>query len=99
MVARVGGEPVPNGGPSLGVDQRRMLSGVELALVCNLTDVDRVGEQPVDVPAREGFAAALGAACRRAALGPEPEAVGLLLDPAHAAEFAIKGEDAAHGLG
>src|SRR6266850_3146647 len=39
MVCRVGSELVPNGGPGLGVDQRPMLSGVELALVCNLTDV------------------------------------------------------------
>jgi len=29
-----------------------MLSGIELALVGNLTGVDRVREQPVDVPAR-----------------------------------------------
>src|ERR1700730_16574751 len=48
--------------------------------------------------AREGSAAALGAARRCAALCAEPEAVGLLLDPAHAAELTIKGEDATHGL-
>ena len=76
-----------------------MLAGVELALVRNLPDVDRVRQQPVDVSARERFAAALGAARRRAALCPEPQAVGLLLDPAHAAELTIKREDAAHGLG
>src|SRR5437870_3813453 len=76
-----------------------MLSGVELALVRNLTDVDRVRQPSVDVPAREGFAAALGAARRCATLCAEPEAVGLLLDPAHAADLTIKGEDAAHGLG
>src|SRR5205823_8706213 len=85
--------------PGLGVDHRRMLSGVELALVCNLTDVDRVRQQVVDVPAREGSAAALDAARRRAALRAEPEAIGLLLDPAHAAELTVKGEDAAHVLG
>jgi hypothetical protein len=51
------------------------------------------------VPAREGFAATLYAARRCATLCAEPEAVGLLLDPAHAAELTIKGEDAAHGLG
>src|SRR5260370_39745768 len=56
-------------------------------LVHNLTAVDRVREQLVDVPAREGFVAAFGAASRRAALGPEPEAVGLFFDPAHAAEL------------
>src|SRR3984893_12072257 len=40
-----------------------------------------------------------GAASRhRAALGAEPQAVGLSLDPAHAAELTIKGEDATHGL-
>jgi hypothetical protein len=32
MVARVGSELIPNGGPGLDVDQRRMLPGVELAL-------------------------------------------------------------------
>src|SRR5438552_1323912 len=71
MVRRVGNELIPNGGPGLGIDQRRMLSGVELALVRNLTDVDRVRQQVVDVPAREGSAAALGAARRRAVLCPE----------------------------
>src|SRR5256886_17651769 len=76
-----------------------MLSGVELALVRNLTDVDGVRQQMVDVSAREGSAAALGAARRRAALCAEPQAVGLLLDPAHAAQLTIKGEDATHGLG
>src|SRR5438309_5808244 len=99
MVHRVGNELIPNGGPGLGVDQRRMLPAVELALMRNLTDVNRVREQGVDVPAREGFAAALGAIRRRAALGSETQAVGLLLDPAHAAELTIKSEHAAHGLG
>src|SRR4029077_15820235 len=99
MVTCVRSKLIPNSGPGLGVNQRRLLTGVELAVVCNLTDVDRVREQLVDVPAREGFAAAFGAASRRAALGPEPEAVGLFFDPAHAAELTIKGEDAAHGLG
>src|SRR5207245_5775632 len=65
MVRRVGNELIPNGGPGLGIDQRRMLAGVELALVNNLTDVDGVRQQMVDVSAGEGFAAALGAARRR----------------------------------
>src|SRR5204863_2401488 len=51
------------------------------------------------MPAREGSAAALGAIGCRAALCPEPEAVSLLLDPAHAAEFPIKCEDTAYSLG
>src|ERR1700751_5781921 len=99
MVRRVGNELILNGGPGLGIDQRRMLPGIELALVRNLTDVDRVRQQMVDVSAGEGSAAALGAARRRAVLCPEPQAVNLLLDPAHAAELTIKGEDATHGLG
>jgi hypothetical protein len=32
MVARVGCEPVPNSGPALIVDQRRLLAGVKLIL-------------------------------------------------------------------
>src|SRR6266550_1368503 len=52
----------------------------------------------MDMPAREGFATALDAARRRAALGPQCDAVGLLLDPAHAAELTIKREDAANSL-
>src|SRR6202045_2322281 len=75
-----------------------MLSGVELALVRDLTDVNRVRQEVVDMSARKGFAAALDAARRRAALRAEPQAIGLLLDPAHAAELVIKGEDATHGL-
>ena len=49
--------------------------------------------------AREGFAAALGAIRCRAAFRPKPETVGLLLDPAHAAELTIESEDAAYRLG
>src|SRR5437660_5769064 len=99
MVRRVGNQLIPNGGPGLGIDQRRMLPGVELALVRNLTDVDGVRQQMVDVSAGEGSAAALGAIRGRAALCAEPKTLGLLLDPAHAAELTIKGEDATHGLG
>ena len=93
MVARIGRELIASNVPGLGlgVDQRRMLPGVELALVGNLTAVDRVRQQGVDVPARERLAAALDAASGCAAPGPEePQAVGLLLDPAHAAELTIK---------
>src|ERR1700737_1128710 len=49
--------------------------------------------------AREEFAAALSAIRRCAAFRPKPETVGLLLDPAHAAELTIESEDAAHRLG
>src|SRR5438876_9867631 len=99
MVRRVGNQLIPNGGPVLGIDQRRMLPGVELALVRNLTDVDGVRQQMVDVSAGEGSAAALAALRRHAAFCDESETVGLLLDPTHAAELTIKGEDATHGLG
>src|SRR5207244_7728043 len=90
--------PVSRGGECLGVDQCWMLPGIELTFVRNPTGVNRVRQQPIDVSARERFAAALGAVRCRAALRPEPQAIGLFLDPAHAAELAIKGEDAAHGL-
>src|SRR5215831_3305937 len=80
VVRRVGGKLVPHGPPSLCIDERRMLAGIELALVGNLTDVDRVREQLVDVPAGERFTAALDAARRRAALCHEAEAIGLVLD-------------------
>jgi hypothetical protein len=49
--------------------------------------------------AREGFAAALGAGRCRAAFRPKPETVGLLLDPAHAAEATVERKDATDGLG
>ena len=61
--------------------------------------VNWVREQCVEMTAREGFAAALGAIRRCAAFRPKPETVGLLLDPAHAAELTIESEDAAHRLG
>src|ERR1700726_90928 len=48
---------------------------------------------------REEFAAARSAIRRCAAFRPKPETVGLLLDPAHAAELTIESEDAEHGLG
>src|SRR5712691_8795382 len=98
MIACVGSELVANSGPGFGIDQRRMLAGVELTLVGNLTGVNGIREQLVDVPARERFATALGAVRRRAAFCDEPEAVGLFLDPAHAAELTIKDEYTAYRL-
>src|SRR6266481_3734665 len=98
MVPRIGSELVANSGPGFGIDQRRMLAGVELTLVGNLTGVNGIREQLVDVPARERFATALGAVRRRAAFCDEPEAVGLFLDPAHAAELTIKDEYTAYRL-
>src|SRR5437868_2885818 len=99
MVARIGCELVPNSGPALIVDQRRLLAGVELTLVRYLAGVNWVREQGVEMTAREGFAAALGAIRRPGVFCFEPEPVGLLLDPAHAAELKIESEDAAHRLG
>src|SRR5437868_7038984 len=99
MVARIGGELVPNSGPALIVDQGRLLTGAELTLVSYVAGVNWVREQCVEMTAREEFAAALGAIRCRAAFRPKPETVGLLLDPAHAAELTIEGKDAAHGLG
>src|SRR5271163_4153568 len=72
---------------------------MELTLVRYLAGVNCVREQCVEMTAREGFAAALGAIRRCAAFRPRSEAVGLLLDPAHAAELTIENEDAAHRLG
>src|SRR2546423_10208942 len=94
MVACVRCELVPNRGPALIVDQGRVLAGVELTLVRNLAGVNRVREQCIEMTAREGFAAALGAIRRCAGFRPKSEAVGSLLDPAHAAELTIEGEDA-----
>src|SRR5438046_5301662 len=99
MVARIGCELVPNSGPARIVDQGRLLTGVEFTLVRYLAGVNWVREQCVEMTAREGFAAALGAIRRCAAFRPKPETVGLLLDPAHAAELTIESKDAAHGLG
>jgi hypothetical protein len=61
MVAGIACELVPYSGPDFIVDQRRMLAGIELTVVRNLTGVDWVREQCVEMSAREGFAAALGA--------------------------------------
>src|SRR5690348_4515920 len=49
--------------------------------------------------AREGLPAALDAIRRCPAFRQKPETVGLLLDPAHAAELTIQSEDAADGVG
>src|SRR6202011_3557662 len=99
MVARIGCELVPNSNPGLIVDQGRLLTGVELTLVSYVSGVNWVREQCVEMTAREGFAAALGAIRCRAAFRSKPETVGLLLDPAHAAELTIESEDAAYRLG
>src|SRR5436309_6923932 len=99
MVARIGCELVPNSGPALIVDQGRLLTGVEFALVSYVAGVNRVREQCVEMTARERFAAALGAVRCRAAFRAKPETIGRLLDPAHTAELTIESEDAGHGLG
>ena len=99
VVAGIGGELVSNSGPGFTIDQRRMLAGVELTLVRNLTDVNRVREQSVDVSAREWDATALGALRCGASLSPQSEPVSRLLDPPHAAELTIQPEDAADNFG
>src|SRR5580693_1067886 len=99
MIACIGRELIPNSGPAFIVDQRRLLAGVELTLVRYVAGVNWVREQCVEMTAREGFAAALGAVRRCAAFRAKPETVGRLLDPAHAAELTIESEDAAHRLG
>src|SRR5438094_9127518 len=99
MVAGIACELLPNGSPALIFDQPRMLAGVKRTLVRYLAGVNWVREQCVEMTAREGFAAALGASRRCAAFRPKPETVGLLLDPAHAAELTIESEDAAYRLG
>src|SRR6202051_4413660 len=99
MVPRVGCELVPNSNPGLIVDQGRLLAGVELTLVRYVAGVNWVRQQCIEMTAREGFAAALGAIRCRAAFRPQPETVGRLLDPAHAAELTIESEDAAYRLG
>src|SRR5271168_4277406 len=99
MVTRIARDLVPYRGPAISIDQRRMLAGVKLVFMGNLASVDRVREHRVNVSAREGFAATLGAIRRCAAFRAKPEAVGFLLYPAHAAELTIESEDAAHGLG
>jgi len=45
MVPRIGSELVANSGPGFGIDQRRMLAGVELTLVGNLTGVNGIRER------------------------------------------------------
>src|SRR5215831_7752988 len=97
--AGIGRELAANRGPGLLIDQRRMLAWVELTLMRNLTGVNRVRQQSVEMSAREGCATALSAMCRRAALHPQPEAVRCVFDPAHAAELTIQCEDAVDSLG
>ena len=53
MIAGIGGELASDNGPGLIVDERPMLARVELILVRNLPDINRVREQSVDMPARE----------------------------------------------
>src|SRR5207237_4762728 len=96
MVARIGCELVPNSGPALIVDQGRLLTGVEFTLVSYVAGVNWVREQCVEMTAREGFAAALGAISRCAAFRPKPDTVGLILDSAHEAVLTIASEDTAH---
>src|ERR1700720_3685325 len=99
MVARVGRELVPNSNPGLIVDQGSLLTGMEFTLVSYVAGVNWVREQCIEMTAREGFAAALGAIRCHAAFRAKPETVGRLLDPAHAAELTIESEDAAYRLG
>src|SRR6266576_5304725 len=75
--------------PGRLVDQRLVLAFVELSFVGNPANVDRVGEELVDVPARERLATLREALCNTA-LGHEAEPVGRLLHSAYTAEFEIE---------
>ena len=98
IAPKAGGSPPKFGLVGLVNEISKALGGAAIAFD-DLAGVNRVREQCVEMTAREGFAAALGAIRCRAAFRAKPETVGLLLDPAHAAEFTIESEDAAHGLG
>ena len=82
VLAGTGGELGLNHGPHFIVDQRLMLAGVELAFMRNLTGVNWIGEQPVDVSAREWCATTLGAIRHPLTLCPQSEPVSLVFDPA-----------------
>ena len=63
--------------PGRGIDDRGMLTVIDLTLVSNAPRVDRVAEQLVDVAATQGAAAAHSTVCTVAGLGREAQPVGL----------------------
>ena len=54
--ARVGLEPQIDRVEDRSVDDRRVLAGIAARLMADLTDIDRVGQEMVDPPARESDA-------------------------------------------
>src|SRR5436190_5133574 len=73
--------------PSVWLDHRIMLAGVQLAFVRDLADVDRVRQDPIEVTARERPAASQYPGCRGEALRCPSEAIDGVLQQTHAAKF------------
>jgi len=79
--------------PSRAVRDRRMLARMTGSLVADFTDINRILQQGVECPAREGGPARLDPALGDAALGANAVAVELLFEQPHAAEFTVARED------
>ena len=66
------GQECLNRVPGLAIDDCLMQSGIGLTFVGNLADVDGIGQQLVEVPARERLATLNPATCEGSPFGHDP---------------------------
>ena len=85
--------------PLVRLYDRRVLAFMDNPLVADLADVERVGEDLVDVPARHELPAVVPARLRHAALRPVPQPLGLLRDEMQRPMRLVKREERPDRIG
>ena len=85
--AHVTVRPASDGVVSLPPDDGIVLTGVGEPIVGHIADIDRIGEQLVEMPAGEGLSASLLSVGSYAPLGDEPETTRFFEERFHRPEF------------
>ena len=92
----VGGEAILHRLPERLVHDRRVLAGMDLLVMPDAADEERVGEQGIELAAGEGGAAAAASVAMPALRRAEAGSIELGLQPVHRAEREIAREDPLH---
>lgn len=85
--------------PEVGIDDRFVLAGIDLALVSNFAPVDRVLQQGIESAAREPVSTRQDATGTLAPLADNADPVEFVAEQPDRSEFRIAPEDHAHRLG
>src|SRR5690349_9836136 len=85
--------------PGLSVNDGLMLALVAVALMWDAADIDRIGDNEIEVPAAECCSPRLASIEHRAQLGSDPESLACLLQAPYAAELEVEVEKQPDGFG